>query len=267
MSKSKQVKMTLPEYVKKHNVEIICTSMKNEKKRRAQFVKVMKNLGLKDHYKFMDATNRDVKNWAKALKEVFGHSARRYKDYVNYLVPKFHLAATGRITDPVVKSKRGVIGDSLTKARALHEAVRDNKIIMITEDDMCISKTYKDADFSKLNKVNWDLMYLGHCFTDYNKQKYKLDGVHKIAHLQGTLCCHAVMIKPETAKILLKHWLPMRESDDQIKYIGRGTKMNVYGLQPPIFYQDIKFESALRDRTELEKERDSGKFGDCGIKP
>ena len=174
--------------------------------------------------------------------------------------------AVKKITDDN-KYSRGNIGFTFSLARILNKCVCTNKTIVMLEDDVCLAKKWNTFNAKKIPK-KWDIFFFGWCYGYINRQvpPIKSDKDHNIVQLRGASCTHAFMIKPKIAKLILKNFFPIKLiGDERIRILIKKHKLKILAINPPIFYQDIKFESALRSKDDLEAEYkdNKNKFGPC----
>ena len=269
--------MKLDNWLKNNNVKVLIITMPNASVKQQSIKKIMRKLKLKKgkDWDFLKATTRDTSTWRTTLKEDFGYSEKDTKDLKKFFRKdtKWH-GMKGSIYDIIKgnvteknKFARGVIGNTFSVARCLQEGVKTNRNIMIMEDDACLGDDWEKFNPSNFKK-NWDLFYLGHCYSTINRKEKPVitDDFHKVLRVRGTACLHSMLVKPQMAKLLVENYFPIFDaSDEYIRKTMQLRKRKGYIVQPPVFYQNIKFESDLRSPEDIQQELEEsrGKFGPC----
>lgn len=149
------------------------------------------------------------------------------------------------------------ISCAIKHLKALEKISLENEISLVIEDDAI---PFDENDFiDEINKLlkdmpnDWDVIFLGEgCGIDFinkiNKQQIK-PNIFKIEH-PASNCAEAYIVKPKSAKLLLKKMIPFQlPYDCELACSMAKLNMNVYWYLPSLFYQGSikgKFNSSIR---------------------
>lgn len=230
--------------------KIYIINLESRKDRKKNMMKVLKDLNI-TNYEFIKATDRDEKNWKKALNEINikGATGKDYEKDEKVLHNNKGLTRLKNGGPDKLKSFQGRIGVTLSHMRIYKKIASSNHkgLSLIFEDDIFFAKkNFNKNDFLNLfntaMKDKCDVLYLGDCPRLRSRDKkviFKGDK-NDLIRVSFLVCTHAYAINKKAAKKFLENVLPLRRAiDDDITDIMNDNKNNINYLiyNKPIFKQ------------------------------
>lgn len=236
--------------------KIYIINLEYRKDRKKHMKKLLKDLNI-TNYEFINATDRDEKNWINALIEIgVIKNKNEYKPELLF-TNKYKKNLESKDED-TKKSYQGKIAVTLSHLRIYNKISKskNNKLNLIFEDDIFLEPNFNKESFSDLykkaiiNKV--DVLYLGDCIKHRSRDKKIIFKGEKndLIKVSFVTCTHAYAINSRTSKIYLKNILPMiRDIDDRISDINTNEKNKINYL---IFNKNI-FKQIEDAKSDIDK--------------